>query len=153
MNAIAPRESRQVLLPVVPVRIRAGGRSLETFALLDSGSEGTLLLREAADALGLKGHRQKVRFGTFHGEDPMVETRQVNFSIASLINSKEFSVSDAYVVPTLNVRRHRVALSFETIPYLRDLKIPVRSSQDVKLLIGMDVQDLHLYDDVRRPPI
>ena len=153
MNAIAPRESRQVLLPVVPVRIRAGGRSLETFALLDSGSEGTLLLREAADALGLKGHRQKVRFGTFHGEDPMVETRQVNFSIASLINSKEFSVSDAYVVPTLNVRRHRVALSFETIPYLRDLKIPVRSSQDVKLLIGMDVQDTHLYDDVRRPPI
>ena len=66
-NAIAPQERQQVLLPIVPVRTQAGSRSLDTYALLDSGGEGTLIRQDAAEALGLGGHKQQIRSGPFTG--------------------------------------------------------------------------------------
>ena len=64
-----------------------------------------------------------------------------------------FSIRDAFVVPRFNVQRHRFTVALESFPHHRDLEISLRNTQDVKLLIGMDVQDTHLYADVRRPPL
>ncbi|XP_057376132.1 uncharacterized protein LOC130697028 [Daphnia carinata] len=71
--AIAPRSASNVLLAVVPVRLRAGDRTLDVFALLDSEGQATLLREDAAQALGLTGRLRKIRFRTFHGKDPIVE--------------------------------------------------------------------------------
>lgn len=51
--AVAPEPASEVLLAVVPVQLVAGGRSLDTYALLDSGSEATLLRKDAAEKLAL----------------------------------------------------------------------------------------------------
>ncbi|XP_045023060.1 uncharacterized protein LOC123467054 [Daphnia magna] len=123
--AIAPRLTSDVLLAVVPVRLRAGCRTLDVFALLDTGSQATLLREDAANALGLTGQPRKIRFGTFHGKDPVVETRLVGFSIKDVLASFD---------------------------YLCDLNFPARDAGEVQILIGMDVQDAHLNIEVRRPP-
>ncbi|XP_045035892.1 uncharacterized protein LOC123476942 [Daphnia magna] len=91
--AIAPRLSSDVLFAVVPVRLRAGCRTLDVFALHDTDSQATLLREDAAQALGLKGRPRKVRFGTFHGKDPVVDTRLVDFAVSSLGGNRFISVS------------------------------------------------------------
>ncbi|KAI9555910.1 hypothetical protein GHT06_018435 [Daphnia sinensis] len=150
--AIAPRLTSDVLLAVVPVRLRAGCRTLDVFALLDTGSQATLLREDAANALGLTGRPRKIRFGTFHGKDPVVETRLVGFSVSSLEGDQSYKVSDAFVVPRLNVGQRKIKDVLASFDYLRDLNFPARDAGEVQVLIGMDVQDAHLNIEVRRPP-
>ncbi|XP_045026266.1 uncharacterized protein LOC123470255 [Daphnia magna] len=146
------RLTSDVLLAVVPVRLRAGCRTLDVFALLDTGSQATLLREDAANALGLTGRPRKIRFGTFHGKDPVVETRLVGFSVSSLEGDQSYKVSDAFVVPRLNVGQRKIKDVLASFDYLRDLNFPARDAGEVQILIGMDVQDAHLNIEVRRPP-
>ncbi|XP_057377943.1 uncharacterized protein LOC130699905 [Daphnia carinata] len=150
--AIAPRSASNVLLAVVPVRLRAGDRTLDVFALLDTVSQATLLREDAAEALGLTGRPRKIRFGTFHGKDPIVDTRLVDFTVSSLDGKESCPVSDAFVVPHLNVGHRRLKNSSTSLEYLRGLDFPARDATEVQVLIGMDVQDAHLNFEVRRPP-
>ncbi len=45
----------RVMLEVVPVRLRSGRRFLDTHAVLDDGSERTIILQAVVKHLGLKG--------------------------------------------------------------------------------------------------
>ncbi|XP_045036684.1 uncharacterized protein LOC123477415 [Daphnia magna] len=142
--AIASHLTSDVLLAVVPVRLPAGCRTLDVFALLDTGSQATLLREDAANALGPTGRPRKIRFGTFHGKDPVVETRLVGFFVSSLEGDQSYNVSDAFVVPRLNVGQRKIKDVLASFDYLRDLNFPARDAGEVQILIGMDVQDAHL---------
>ena len=50
-----PPGGRKVLLKVSKVLLRNGDRTLESYAVLDDGSERTILLHSAAQELGLEG--------------------------------------------------------------------------------------------------
>ena len=152
VNSVAPKTIAEVLLAVVPVRVQAGGRFLDTHALLDNGSQATLIREDAARLLGLKGPRKPVRFSTFQGSDPTIQSQIVDFVVSSRDGSRAYPVSGAYVVPHLNVGNRQIECQQTTFQYLRDLVVPARGVRDVQLLIGMDVQDAHLSADVRRPP-
>ena len=69
-----------VLLAVVPITIWSGQQRFDTFGLLDTGSEITLILNHTADILGLEGEVEMIRLGTFHGKDPLIPARNVNLS-------------------------------------------------------------------------
>lgn len=70
-----PTSGKQVLLKLSRVIIRNGDKSLETYAVLDDGSEHTILLNEAARRLDLQGEIEDLGVHTIHG-------RSVSFSIA-----------------------------------------------------------------------
>lgn len=72
-----------VLLAVVLVTINNGDQKMNTFALLDSGSEATLILSSAAKKIKTDGSVADITLATFHGEDPNLEIKRVQFSIAS----------------------------------------------------------------------
>ncbi|KAK0138068.1 hypothetical protein N1851_025731 [Merluccius polli] len=50
-----PGTGHRVMLKVVPVLLHYGEKSLDTFAILDDGSERTMLLPVAAKSLGIRG--------------------------------------------------------------------------------------------------
>ncbi len=50
-----PVVGNRVMLKVVPVHVHYENRTLDTFAVLDDGSERTILLSTAAKALGIQG--------------------------------------------------------------------------------------------------
>lgn len=50
-----PAEGSQVLLKVVKVRIHYKDRFINTYAILDDGSERTMMLPEAVEKLGVQG--------------------------------------------------------------------------------------------------
>ncbi|XP_045026337.1 uncharacterized protein LOC123470277 [Daphnia magna] len=135
--AIAPRLSSDVLLAVVPVRLQAGCRTLDVFALLDTGSQATLLREDAAQELCLKGRSRKVHFGTFHGKDPVVDTRLVDFAVLSLGGDHDCQVSDAFVVPHLNVGQRKMTDDLASFEYLRrGAPVDVFSDNGTHLRVG-----------------
>ncbi len=89
---------------------------------------------DAARALGLKGKKKTITFGTFDGQDPAITTQLVDFELVSTLGDRVFSVSSAYVVPQLNIGRRRSDVSqsqfesqFESqCGYLRDLQFAAR---------------------------
>lgn len=54
------RRSSCVLLKMVKVCLHHAGRNIETFAILDDGSERTILLHSAAQQLGLQGQCEEL---------------------------------------------------------------------------------------------
>ncbi|KAF0039203.1 hypothetical protein F2P81_009687 [Scophthalmus maximus] len=59
-----PTSGSHVLLKLCSVIIRSGKKVLETYAILDDSSERTILLKEAADLLGLDGVAKFIAFAS-----------------------------------------------------------------------------------------
>ena len=49
------KSKSQASLGVLPVRIQVDGKEVRTFALVDSGSNTTLVKRDLIDKLGIQG--------------------------------------------------------------------------------------------------
>jgi len=154
INTTSTVATSSVLLAIVPVRLRAGQVTVDTFTLLDNGSEATLVRKDIADLLGLQGEPRRVTFGTFKGKDAEEETRLVDFSISAIDDSATFNIVDAYVVPRLKIsnRCSKLEESVRQLDYLAKIEFPRVPVGSVTVLLGMDVQDAHIVKEVRRPP-
>ena len=143
-------------LPIVPVVVKANGIELTTYALLDQGSQVSLIHQSLAAQLDLKGPKRKTLTGTFHGSDPIIVTRRVNFQLLSADGISCFRVNQAEAVPNLNISRP--AIDWSTVkrdwPHLKDVTTPDDfTAADVKVLIGVKVSDAHdVIDDRKAPP-
>jgi hypothetical protein len=82
-------------LPIVPVIVKSNGVEVHTFALLDQGSQVSLIHNSIAGQLNLKGPKRKTLTGTFHGNDPVIVTRRVNFELLSVDGISSFQVKQA----------------------------------------------------------
>ena len=147
------RTVSSVLLMVVPIKISANGKFVETKALLDSGSQLTLVRQDIVDELGLEGPTQDLRFGTFHGIDPKIPTKKVSFVISSKDNSFSVSVGEAYSVAALNVSPGEVDLLKQQTQWehLSDLELVPVDPKEVTVLLGMNVRPAHDKFDSRKP--
>lgn len=123
-----------------------------TFALLDPGSEATIITNHLADKLGLSGKTANVRFGTFRRSEEM-ETRVVSFSIKSLDTTVKMEVDKAYTVPEIKLSRRNI--DWPNIkhrwPHLENLELPVTNSSLVEILIGMDIDVAHVQLGSQKP--
>ena len=72
------RKGGSVLLDVVPIRIVANGKTVETHGLLDNGSQLTLIRNVIVSRLGLSGPKEHLKFTTFHGKDPKIFGAQLS---------------------------------------------------------------------------
>ncbi|XP_045029733.1 uncharacterized protein LOC123472386 [Daphnia magna] len=144
--AIRERDrSWSVLLAVVPITIWNGKKHLNTFGLLDPGSEASLILDHAADKIGLTGQAQTIRLRTFHGQDPDIPTRTVNFDISPRDDQSRFKTMNALTVPQLNFAKkkcHWPSVKKEW-NHLADLDLPTFDSALVTVIIGRDIRGAH----------
>ncbi len=77
-----PTDSRRVLLKICKVLLRNGSQSLETYALLDDGSERTILLHSAAQQLGLTGRPEELVLRTVRQDLQMLHGASVTFTVS-----------------------------------------------------------------------
>src|SRR4029434_620200 len=77
------RRGSSVLLKLVKVCLYNGNRKMETYAILDDGSERTMLLHSAAHELGLQGRKEDLALRTIRQDGKSVPGRSVSFSVAS----------------------------------------------------------------------
>ena len=147
-------ENRRVFLQVVPVKLQAGDRSCSTFALLDNGSESTLLRDDLSHKLGLKGDLIDVAVGTFKDDPEFMQFRDVDFDILSHDGKNRFQVKGGLVVPAERFHmpdRPRLAECSDNdfFTHLDGIHLDAVTSSDIGILIGGDVPEALLTDDVR----
>ena len=142
------------LLNVVPIKVIANGKVFKTFALLDNGSDVSLIRQDVANYLNLIGPKRRVTFNTFHGEDPAIDTMTVNFLVKSVDESFEVSIYNASTVPRLNLSRRSFNLQAlqRRWPHLAEVKSGSINYSEVTVLIGAGAQEAHQHLDTRIPP-
>uniref|UniRef100_A0A5S6Q0Z1 CCHC-type domain-containing protein n=1 Tax=Trichuris muris TaxID=70415 RepID=A0A5S6Q0Z1_TRIMR len=142
-----------VLLSVVPVLLRGPNGLNVTSALLDPGSEVTLITEEMASKLGLARKTSMVRLATFCGSVPVTTSAMVSFEVSSTDGEYTVKVKDAITVPGLNLARR--VMDWPRLkgnwPHLSDIPLPALDYSSVHILLGADVIDVHRQLEVRLP--
>ena len=144
-----------VLLQIVPLVVQTPkGDSVHTYALLDSGSQASLVLETFADDVGLEGPKEVLTIGTINSTEECKPSRKVSFSVKAVSDDNvamPIPISEAWTVPRLNLPRQRVTRSeMQAWPHVADIEIPEVDSQNVTVLLGANVLEAILQHEVRR---
>ena len=141
------------MLPIVSVVLKANGVTINGRALLDPGSEVTLLTDDTARQLKLVGPVQSTNITTVTGT-ASANHSIVNFSVSSVDGGSSFDLQDVLTVKTLNLKSSPVDLDRlkRKWVHLAEVKLDEHQPQDVCLLIGMDHPAANAFIDCRFDP-
>lgn len=131
----------RVLLKVSKVILYNGHHSLETYAILDDGSERMILLPAATRELQLNGERQSLPLRTVRNEVTTLLGLTVSFQISSAENpNKKYKIQHAFTSDglTLSEHSHPVAILQKRYRHLRGLPLQSFERAHPLLLIGAD---------------
>lgn len=136
-----PTGSCKVLLKMSRVILRNGDNSLDTYALLDDGSERTILLDEAAQQLGLQGTPEELSLRTVRQDVRVIQGAMVSFSVSPANQpSKTFHIQRAFTAKELGLAPHTypVAALKRSYRHLKNLPLQPLDCAQPLLLIGSD---------------
>ncbi|KAK7913314.1 hypothetical protein WMY93_013525 [Mugilogobius chulae] len=136
-----PPQSSHVLLKVCKVILRHSDQALETYAVLDDGSERTLLLHTAAQKLGLEGQPEDLPLRTVRQELQVLHGAAVSFTISPASSpALVYDIQRAFTAPELGLGQHTYPTKALQSKYrhLRKLPIPAFKESTPMLLIGSD---------------
>ncbi|XP_067260302.1 uncharacterized protein [Chanodichthys erythropterus] len=136
-----PSISGRVMLKVVPVHLHYEDRTLDTFALLDDGSERTILLSTAVEALGIQGVPEDLPLRTVRDDVQVIRGRSISFQISPVYRPQiSYQISHAFTADRLNLSRQSYPVDQLRRKYRHLRGLPIRALADVQplLLIGSD---------------
>ena len=136
-----PTEGSRVFLKVVKVCLHHGDRTLNTYAVLDDGSERTMLLPDAAEKLGVQGTLENLPLRTIRQDVQTLHGASVSFSISSPARSKtQFKITGAFTAARIGLVSHTYPIEQLRRNYKHLIGLPIRTLTNVKplLLIGSD---------------
>lgn len=140
-----PTYNRKVLLKVTKVIIRNGDRSIEAYAVLDDGSERTILLHAAAKELGLKGRPEDIALRTIRQEIQPVHGSAVSFIVSPAADPKRrFKIQNAFTAEHLGLAEHTQPVNKLQQRYRHLAGLPFSALNNIHpvLLIGSDFPHL-----------
>ena len=137
-------------LQVLLIYVSNGTRSVKVNALLDSGSDSTLVTKVLADKLKLTGEDQPLTLSNAVCTSTRRMSKLVNFQISSPSHPSKILISNAWVVENLDLPRFKINSTInKQWNHLQDIQIEVDNSQEISILIGADYPHLHISKDVR----
>ena len=147
--------SPTVLLQIVPLVVQTPkGNSVRTYALLDSGSQASLIIKSFAEELGLDGPRDVLTLSTINSKKEFKPSRKVSFAVKATSSGNGgslYPVSEAWTIPHLNLPVQKITRSeMQTWFHVADLEIPEVDSEDVRILLGANVLEAILQLEVHR---
>ncbi|XP_043229563.1 uncharacterized protein LOC122385388 isoform X1 [Amphibalanus amphitrite] len=144
-----PVEQVTTLLQVVEVTVVGqNGKTRKVCALLDPGSQTSLVAEDVVEELGLQGERQTLRLRNVEGNGSQQRTRRLQLNL--LTEGEEVysvSVPEAFSVKEINLTvPHYPAKQWR---HVHDLKLPDCRGRKVELLLGANVIEAVLQLEVR----
>ncbi|KAL0153282.1 hypothetical protein M9458_051409 [Cirrhinus mrigala] len=136
-----PSVKGRVMLKVVPVNLHYEDRTLDTFALLDDGSERTILLSTAVKALGIQGVPEDLPLRTVRDDIQVIRGCSISFHISPLCKPQtSYKINHAFTADLLNLSRQSYPMEPLQQKYRHLRGLPIRTLTDVQplLLIGSD---------------
>ena len=146
--------SSTALLQIVSVVVATSeGVKVSIFALLDSGSQTSLILESFAGANSLVGEDSPLQLGNINSSGKPVRSRKVSFYFGATGGSEasaQIAVEEAWTVPQLNLPPQKVTRAMmQDFPHLNNLSIPEVNSEDLTVLLRANVLETILQHDVR----
>ena len=141
----------KTFLQILPVIITNGTKIVHTNALLDAGSDATLIREDIAHILNLRGENKTLEIGNALLNSSSVQSEIVSFIVSSSSHPEKISIDNAFVVPNLNVRYHIIDINKirSSFPSFKDIELPKLNNTDVTILIGADFPKLHIHKDFK----
>ena len=143
----------KVSIAIVPVTVRGiGGKLVDTFALLDSGSDISLVDQELLKELNIKGKQQSYSITTVNQTESIQHGMEVYLDVKSYYGGRFTRINRMWSVRKLPVSLNGLPQSEELsmFPHLKGIKIPKVNGKKVGMLIGSDMPDLVCPYQVRR---
>ena len=126
-----PIDRSNVYMPTVPVVIN---NTLETFALLDTGSNASFCSRHLMNSLKLQGSNTSYQLKTLHGSNTHC-SEIVEIQVLSRDGTASLKMNNVFVVDKIPVDRCSVG-EVSRYPHLKDLTF--EQALQVDLIIGQD---------------
>lgn len=142
-------DSGTILLQVVPVRVVGdNGLAVTTYAMLDSGSEITLVDPSRFSSMGLSGRRDSLVFSTVSNHNEPQEGERVDFVVESLIDKQpqQLQLTGVWSGKDLNIplRHQGIATDKARWPHLQDVPFPEVERQKISLIVGTNVPEVFI---------
>jgi hypothetical protein len=147
----APCKRQKVSLNIVPIRIDGeGGRFIETYAFIDQGSDKTFIDEKIVDWLKLKTKPVKYSISTVNGTQERLNGKEQSLQIKGL--NGEGSVFIPRVIEKILVEVSSMPSKKDLMAYnhLKDIFLPRLDTREVNMLIGSDVTDICVPNEIRR---
>ena len=142
----------KVCLRIFPVRVRNQNIVIETYALLDDGSDISLCDEKLLEELGTETFEREFYVTTQEKKDSVKLGAEVKLSVEAIDSSEILKVPRMWTVNQLNVSTSSIP-SVEDInkwPHLHGISLPGIEEKDTRLLIGGDVPEAFWILDERR---
>ena len=132
--------TNSAFLQIIPVILKSGETCIRTNALLDTGSDATLVRSDIANYLKLDGVTQNLKIANAVLNKKPLQSKLVSFEIYSDSQRDPFTITNAWVVPNLSVKCRKYNPNSVKLSntYLRDMPIPKLHPGDVTLILGTD---------------
>ena len=142
-------------LRIVPVKVRShndASKFLETYALLDSGSDISLCDKSLAEELGVQGHQKTFYLTTQERQDSPRVGYDLSLTVEPLDGTDQVYVTRLWTVDKLNASSRSIPSEQDARqwPHLQDIKLPSISEKEVRLIIGTNVPDAFWVLEERR---
>ena len=138
------------VLPIVPVTIGSGSKTLKAFALCDSGASLSFVDESLMKALNLTGQQVDLNVAGIHGKSD-ISSKLLRVKIGDQDGKVKEDIM-AYSHPDVNAgnRTYNLKKLKEEYPHLSVLKDSTISLKDVKVILGQDCYHLHRAIDYRK---
>ena len=144
---------RKVAMAIVPIRVMgAQGRYVDTYPLLDNGSDVTLCDERLLPKLGIIGKEKSFSITTVNHERSTRVGTEVYLNVKSIRGGKSMPLKKVWTVSKLPVSLKGLPnrQTLDQWPHLEDLYIPRIRDGEATVLIGSDEPDILCPIDVRR---
>ncbi|KAK7891694.1 hypothetical protein WMY93_023657 [Mugilogobius chulae] len=135
----------EMQVQITKVILRNGDKCLETYAILDDGSERTILLHSAAQQLGLNGVAEDLPLRTVRQDLQVLHGAAVSFKLSPVTQpQKTYTITRAFTAKELGLAEHSHPTDTLMAKYthLRGLPLPQIERAHPMLLIGSDYPHL-----------
>ena len=97
--------AKRIALPIVAVKVREPGgcKSIETYALLDSGSTASFCSDKLFNKLGVKGHRERISVTTLGQAGRAQDIRVTSLEVSDIYETNVVSLPAVYGKETLPI--------------------------------------------------
>ena len=144
----------RVCLRTIPVTVKGkdGEVEVETYALLDPGSDVSLCSVSLTDKLGIKGSPTKFSLTTVNGQLSERKGHEVALSVKGLQSNERIELNKLWTVDELSISKQTIPTSedIKNWSHLDGVELASINDKEVTILIGSDVPEAHWVLEQRR---
>ena len=120
-----PQKSNKTYFQAIPMDVTMHGKTFKANALLDAGSDATLITKDLAEKLCLQELKQNLRFMNAITSSKNISSNLVSFSLSSSSHPQYITVTNAWVVEELDIPSPKFSLHYFSSQYPHLSNVPL----------------------------